>query len=42
MFLCAATGASMFLENPATSIMFETKYFRQFVKNMKRAGRSAT
>ena len=40
MWVCVAAGGAVFLENPGTSYMFETKYFKQFVRNMKRAGRS--
>ena len=42
MFVCAAVGASIFLENPATSIMFQTKYFLQYVRNMRKVGRRVT
>ena len=42
MALCAATGGSVFLENPSTSLMFETKYFRWFVKALRRVGLRAS
>ena len=42
MLLCVAAGGSVFLANPASSVMFDTKYFWRFVRCMKRAGLKAT
>ena len=42
MLLCVAAGGSVFLENPASSVMFDTKYFWRFVRCMKGAGLKAT
>ena len=38
MVVCIAAGGTVILENPATSFMFETKYFRKFVRTLKRVG----
>ena len=38
MTLCIAMGGSVLLENPASSYMFDTKFFREFVRMLKRVG----
>ena len=38
MVVAVATGGSVVLENPVSSYIFETKYFREYVRMLKRAG----
>ena len=42
MALCLSCGGSVLLENPATSYMFKTKWFLEFVRMLNRAGLKAS